>query len=207
MAENTPIRKPASSGIKTEEQVGLEERSSRVHNNNNSGGNTADDSFVYMPRPKSKPEETLKGKLNRYASGYCEFVPARTGESKRQTIRQLGDSSFYKTEGRKESSYSCHLNVDGASADPVGEMDELYLTLTRDQRKQPLRLPEGAEGRVLLDTGQVTVRLDRAAHQVQILTTLDCSPQIERMLLKAQADMSRTIGRYRDEIINNVSKG
>lgn len=101
--------------------------------------------------------------------------------------------------------FSCHLNVDGESADPVGEMDELYLSLTREHRKQPLQLPEGSEGRLLLDTTAVKVWLDRQSRQVQILATLECSPQIERALLQAQGDMNRTIGRYREEIVNNAN--
>ena len=75
------------------------------------------DNIIYVTRPKGKPEMTTKGKLNEWANGYREFIPQGTRESQRQMLKQLGESSFYKTEGKKESSYSLHLNVDGASAD------------------------------------------------------------------------------------------
>ena len=81
----------------------------------------------YLTRPKTKPSETLKGKLNKWDNGYAEFVPQGQKPSNRSMLKQLGNSSFYKSEGSKESSYSLHLNVDGASQDPVAEMAELFL--------------------------------------------------------------------------------
>ena len=192
MATTTKKKKSTSGGIRAEGRVGLESNNYGTREN-------------YLARPKSKPSESLRGKLNKWDNGYAEFIPVGTRESNRTELKRLGDSSFYKSAGKKESSFSCHLNVDGESADPVGEMDELYLSLTREHRKQPLQLPEGSEGRLLLDTTAVKVWLDRQSRQVQILATLECSPQIERALLQAQGDMNRTIGRYREEIVNNAN--
>ena len=67
-------------------------------------------------RPRRKADSSVKGKLNRWeGSDYVEFVPTGTRESNRRMLKQLGNSSFYKSEGQKESSYSLHLNVDGDS--------------------------------------------------------------------------------------------
>ena len=159
----------------------------------------------YVTRPRRKPDSSVKGKLNRWNnSDYLEFVPVGTRESIRTILRQLGSSTFYKTVGTKESSYTVHLNVDGKSEDPVGEAFEIFKVLTEGERKQQPRLPEGSEGRMLLDDGQTQVWLDAERHEVTLLTRLECSPQIDRQLLQAQAVMNVTVGRYRKDIINNA---
>lgn len=156
---------------------------------------------IYISRPKTKPSSSTKGKLNEWDNGYKEFVPAGTRESNRQMLKQMGDSSFYLNQGKKESSYSLHLNVDGDSADPAGEMFDLFKTLTEGQRKSEPTLPEG-EGHMLFDDGQnLKIWLDTAKGKVTIQAQLDCSPNIERMLLQAQAAMNVCIGRHRTEIL------
>ena len=161
----------------------------------------------YLTRPKTKPNETLKGKMNKWDNGYAEFIPTGTRESNRRMIKQLGNSSFYKSEGEKESSYSLHLNVDATSVDPVGEMFQQFLKLTAGERKEMPQMPEGSEGRMLYDDGSsLKVWLDTQKGEVSILARLECSPLIERQLLQVQADMGRCIGRYRDEIIKPSNK-
>lgn len=162
------------------------------------------DAVTYVSRPKGKPDESLKGKMNKWSNGYAEFIPQGTRENQREVLKQLGDSSFYKTTGKKESSYSLHLNVDGKSDDPVGEMLEQFKVLTAGQQKQQPRLTEDSEGRMLLDDGHTQVWLDTTAGEVTLLTRLECSPQIDRQLLQAQAVMNVTLGRYRKEILNNA---
>ena len=119
-------------------------------------------------------------------------------------LKQMGNSSFYRSEGEKESSYSLHLNVDAKDcADPVAALHEQFLFLTEGELKQMPKLPEGSEGRMLFDDGQhLQVWLDSNEGMVKILTRLECGPQIERMLLQMQATMNVTIGRHRQEILN-----
>lgn len=158
---------------------------------------------IYISRPKTKPSSSTKGKLNEWDNGYKEFVPAGTRESNRQMLKQMGDNSFYKNEGKKESSYSLHLNVDGASQDPVAEMFDIFMHLTEDQRKSLPKLPEGSQGRMLLDNESLKIWLDSERGKLSILTELECSPQIERQLLQAQAQMNVVLGRNRKDLINN----
>ena len=160
------------------------------------------DNITYVTRPKSKPDVTTKGKMNEWSNGYREFIPQGQKPSNRTMLKQLGNSSFYKSEGEKESSYSLHLNVDGKSQDPVGEMFEQFLHLTESERKQKPVMPEGSEGRMLLDDGQTKIWLDAQKGEVTVMTRLTCSPQIERQLLQAQATMNVCVGRHRSEIIN-----
>lgn len=160
-----------------------------------------------LTRPKTKPAETLKGKMNKWDNGYAEFIPTGTRESNRRMIKQLGNSSFYKSEGEKESSYSLHLNVDGKSEDPVAEMFQQFLNLTAGERKEKPQMPEGSEGRMLYDNGStLKVWHDTQKGEVSILARLECNPMIERQLLQLQGDMGRTIGRYRNEITKPINK-
>ncbi len=160
----------------------------------------------YVARPRMKPAQTLRGKLNQWDNGYCEFVPQGQRESQRRMLKQFGDSSFYKTEGKRDSSYSLHLNVDGQSEDPVADMRELFEQLTKDQRKQAPQMPESSTGRMLLDTPALKIWLDANQGEVHIMACLQCDPAIERQLLQLQGDMARAIGRYRNLIINNKIK-
>lgn len=157
----------------------------------------------YLSRPRTKPDVTTKGKLNEWANGYREFIPQGTKASNRTMLKQLGGSSFYKSEGEKESSYSLHLNVDAKDcADPVAALFEQFQFLTEGEQKSVPALPEGMEGRMLLDNGAgLQIWLDTAGGAVKILATLPCGPQIERMLLQAQAQMNVCLGRYRQEVI------
>ena len=111
------------------------------------------DITTYVTRPKGKPEVTTKGKMNEWSNGYKEFIPQGTRENQREMLKQLGDSSFYKTNGKKESSWSVHLNCDGKSEDPVAELLDQFLVLTEGERKTTPKLPEGSQGRMLLDNG------------------------------------------------------
>lgn len=161
----------------------------------------------FISRPKTKPAETLRGKLNKWDNGYAEFIPAGTRESNRRMLKQMGNSSFYKSEGEKESSYSLHLNVDGKCEDPVAAMYEQFMQLTEGERKQLPQLPQERHGRMLYDDGGgLQLWLDSGRGEVVILARLACSAMIDRQLLQAQSQMNVTIGRHRTEIINTLNK-
>lgn len=157
----------------------------------------------YVTRPKGKPDVTTKGKLNEWQNGYKEFIPQGQKPSNRTVLKTLGNSSFYKSQGEKESSWSVHLNVDGRSEDPVAEAFEQFMVLTAEQQKQKPMLPDGSQGRMLLDDGRgLQIWLDTEQGKVSILATLDCGKDVERQLLQAQAAMNVTMGRHRTEIVN-----
>ena len=166
------------------------------------------DNTTIVSRPRRKPDSSIKGRMNRWDnSDYCEFVPTGTRESNRTLLKKLGDSSFYKSEGEKQSSYSVHLNCDGKSEDPVAELFDQFLHLTEDQRKALPKLPEGSQGRMLFDNGEgLQIWLDHETGKVSILAQLDCSPNIERLLLQVESQMNVCIARYRQDIINANNK-
>lgn len=165
------------------------------------------DNNNYVTRPKGKPESTTKGKLNEWANGYKEFVPQGQKPSNRTMLKQVGGSSFYKSEGTKESSYSLHLNVDAKDCeDPVAALHEQFLFLTEGEQKQKPLMPEGCRGQMLTDNGNLKIWMDSENGKLVIMTELSCAPDIERQLLQAQAQMNVCIGRHRTEILNNTNK-
>lgn len=163
------------------------------------------DSASYQSRPRRKPDSSTKGKLNRWeGSDYLEFVPAGSKPSNRTMFKSVGPSSFYKSEGQKESSYSIHINVDGSSADPVNEAREIFNVLTAEQAKHKPELPEGSQGRMLLDNGMgLQIWHDRERNKLTIMTQLECTADIERQLLQAEAQMNVVVGRNRKDLVNN----
>lgn len=163
------------------------------------------DNTTLVSRPRRKPDSSVRGKLNRWDnSDYCEFVPTGTRESNRKMLKQLGNSSFYKSEGEKESSWSLHLNVDAKDCeDPVAALHEQFLFLTEGEVKQKPKLAEGNEGRMLLDNGSnLKIWLDTSKAKLTVMAELECGPDIERLLLQVQSQMNVCIGRHRTEVVN-----
>ena len=162
---------------------------------------------IFLTRPKTKPNETLKGKMNKWENGYAEFIPTGTRESNRRMIKQLGNSSFYKSEGEKESSYSIHINVDANDPDPVATMQEAFNDLTKGELKTEPKLQ--VKGKLLYDSEYLQVYLNKTQKNVVFKTTLPCSPTIERELLRLQSEMGKVIDANYSEIIkvfNTVKK-
>ena len=164
------------------------------------------DSATIATRPRRKADSIVKGAMHRWeGTDYAEFHPVKgKDEPTREMLKQVGNSSFVKNLGKKESSYSLHVNVDGESQDPVAEIYEVIDMLTAEQRKQTPKVPEGLTGRMLYDDGHsLKVWLDHEKGEVNILTRLECGSNIERMLLQAQSAMNVCIGRHRQEILNH----
>ena len=166
------------------------------------------DSASYLSRPRRKPDSSTRGKLNRWeGSDYLEFVPAGSKPSNRTMFKQVGPSSFYKSEGAKESSYSIHINVDGSSADPVNEAREIFNVLTADQARQKPTLSENGQGRMLFDNGEgLQIWHDSEANKLTIMAQLECTADIERQLLQAEAQVNVVVGRNRKDLVNNNNK-
>ena len=157
-----------------------------------------------VARPRRRDDSVVKGSLHKWeGTDYAEFHPVKgKDEPTREMLKQVGNSTFCKNLGKKESSYTLHVNVDGESQDPVAEIYEIMDMLTKEQRKAFPKLPEGSQGRMLLDNEVLKIWLDGERGKVSILTELECNGNIERMLLQAQSQMSVTVARYRQDIIN-----
>ena len=154
---------------------------------------------MYVEKPEGKPVKKFKARVSLYPNDVVVVNPQEPRESNRKMIKQKGKSSFYKSEGEKESSYSIHINVDANDPDPVATMQERFAELTKGELKSELKLI--VKGKLLYETPVLKVYLNKTQKKVVIQTTLDCGPTIERELLQLQGDMGRVIGANYSEII------
>ena len=153
----------------------------------------------YIEKPEGKPVKAFRARVKMYGNDVVVVNPETPKESNRKMIKQKGKSSFYKSEGEKESSYSIHINVDANDPDPVATMQERFNELTKGELKSELKLQ--VKGKLLYETPVLKVYLNKTQKKVVIQTTLDCGPTIERELLQLQGDMGRVIGANYSEII------
>ena len=119
-------------------------------------------------------------------------------------IKQKGKSSFYKSEGEKESSYSIHINVDANDPDPVATMQERFAELTKGKLKSEPKLQ--VKGKLLYDDNTLQVYLNKTQKTVVLKTTIACSPTVERELLRLQSVMGSVIAQHYSEIIKVFNK-
>lgn len=162
---------------------------------------------VFIEKPEGKPVKAFRARVKMYSNDVVVVNPEESRESNRRMIKQKGKSSFYKSEGEKESSYSIHINVDANDPDPVATMQERFEELTRGELKSELKLQ--VKGKLLHDSPKLKVYLNKTQKKVIIQTTLDCGPTVERELLQLQGDMGRVIGANYSEILktfNTASK-
>ena len=161
----------------------------------------------FIEKPNGKPVKNFRARVKMYENDYVVVTPQATGESNRKMIKQKGKSSFYMSEGEKESSYSIHINVDANDPDPVATMQEQFAELTKGELKSELKLQ--VKGKLLYETPKLKVYLNKTTKDVVLQTTIGCSPTIERELLQIQAEMAKVIGANYSEIIkvfNSVKK-
>ena len=161
----------------------------------------------YIEKPEGKPVKNFRARVKMYGNDVVVVNPMEPRESNRKMIKQKGKSSFYKSEGEKESSYSIHINVDANDPDPVATMQEYFNELTKGELKSELKLK--VKGKMLYESPQLKVYLNKTTKQVILQTTIGCSPTIERELLQLQGEMGKVIGANYPEIIrsfNSVKK-
>ena len=157
----------------------------------------------FIEKPDGKPVKAFRARVKVYGNDVVVVNPQEPRESNRIMIKQKGKSSFYKSEGEKESSYSIHINVDANDPDPVATMQERFAELTKGELKSELKLQ--VKGKLLYETPTLKVYLNKTQKKVVIQTTLDCGPTIERELLQLQGDMGRVIGANYSEIIKTFN--
>ena len=153
----------------------------------------------YIEKPEGKPVKAFRARVKMYDNDVVVVNPETPKESNRKMIKQKGKSSFYKSEGEKESSYSIHINVDANDPDPVATMQEQFAELTKGELKSELKLK--VKGKLLYENPKLKVYLNKTQKQVIIQTNLDCGPTVERELLQLQAEMAKVIGANYNEII------
>ena len=111
----------------------------------------------YIEKPEGKPVKNFRARVKMYGNDVVVVNPMEPRESNRKMIKQKGKSSFYKSEGEKESSYSIHINVDANDPDPVATMQEQFAELTKGELKSELKLK--VKGKMLYESPQLKVYL------------------------------------------------
>ena len=144
----------------------------------------------YIEKPEGKPVKAFRARVKMYGNDVVVVNPEEPRESNRKMIKQKGKSSFYKSEGEKDSSYSIHI---------VATMQERFAELTKGELKSELKLK--VKGKMLFESPKLKLYLNKTTKQVVIQTTLDCSPTVERELLQLQSEMGRVIGANYSEIL------
>jgi len=153
----------------------------------------------FLDIPRTKPVKKYKARVAEYDNGVQIIAPQETTGSNRRMIKQKGKSSFYKSEGEKDSSYSIHINVPADCPDPVAVMQEQFNELVKGELKSEPKL--AVKGKLLYDDKQLQVYLNKTQKTVVIKTTIACGPTIERELLALQGSMARVIAQYYSDII------
>ena len=161
----------------------------------------------YVETPRTKPVKAFKARVKVYDNDVVVVNPQEPRESNRKMIKQKGKSSFYKSEGEKESSYSIHINVDANDPDPVATMQEKFSELVKGELKSEPKLQ--VKGKLLYDDNILQVYLNKTTKMVVLKTTIPCGPTIERELLRLQSVMGSVIAQHYLEILkvfNSVKK-
>jgi hypothetical protein len=166
-----------------------------------------EDNNNYVETPRTKPVKAFKARVKVYDNDVVVVNPQEPRESNRKMIKQKGKSSFYKSEGEKESSYSIHINVDANDPDPVATMQEQFSELVKGELKSEPKLQ--VKGKLLYDDNVLQVYLNKTTKTVVLKTTIPCGPTIERELLRLQSVMGSVIAQHYSEILkvfNTVKK-
>ena len=161
----------------------------------------------FIEKPDGKPVKNFRARVKMYGNDVVVVNPMEPRESNRKMIKQKGKSSFYKSEGEKESSYSIHINVDANDPDPVATMQEQFSELVKGELKSEPKLQ--VKGKLLYDDSVLQVYLNKTTKTVVLKTTIPCGPTIERELLRLQSVMGSVIAQHYSEILkvfNSVKK-
>ena len=126
---------------------------------------------IVMAEKKESKTMTVRGtaRIDR-ETGDVNFRAAQSGEPVQRNVKKYGKSSFYETEGEKQSSYVCHLKVDKDAVDPVADMRDQLEHLTANLRKKE---PAAPRGKFLLDKPGLVVIHNRKAGEVSVRLTID----------------------------------
>ena len=112
-----------------------------------------------------KPREKVRGTATFIRIGGMvqdfEFRGSIPGTPVQKNVRKLGNSSFYETEGARESSYICHLKVSKASADPAAEMFELLEDHNKKESEVTVLMTIDLEGE-----GEISAKLFNLTSEV-----------------------------------------
>ena len=143
-----------------------------------------------------------------------EYIP-NINRDKRVTVvypvvnnKPRYNMGFYLGDGKSHKPARVSWSGTNVSVEEYDELDYEKATTVYLRGASVLpKLPEGSQGRMLLDNGEgLQIWLDSETGKVTIQAQLDCTPNIERQLLQMESQMNVCIARYRQDIINTNNK-
>ena len=80
----------------------------------------------------AKEVKKMRGTARIFDDDSMEFRPYEAGKPVQKGVKKARKSSFYSTEGEKDSSYVMHLRVDRNATDPAAELSEDFDKLIKN---------------------------------------------------------------------------
>ena len=149
----------------------------------------------YGPRPTAKPAERIPGRLIRWeGTDYMEFQPQQKSTVQtRSMLRETKQLSYYRNEGKRDSSYSLHVNVSGDEQDPAAVIIDRVQTELAPLAKKEVKLPQRVKYLADEDGLKVWHRKQdkRLCCYIEIDTAMPAT--ISSTLLKTAAEINKII--------------
>lgn len=109
------------------------------------------------------------------------FKPYSEGESRKEDVKRARQSSMYTTQGERKQSRVCHLTVDATAEDPVAEMLQDFVRLTKSDVVEAYA---AARGKRLAEEEGLSITANRAKSLITATITIDVNktPNFEKQL-------------------------
>ena len=149
----------------------------------------------YTMRPTGKPSERIPGRLVKWEnSDYIEFQPQQKGcQQTRTMLRESKHVSYYRNEGKKDNSYSLHVNVSGEENDPAATIIEKVESELGPLVKKEIKVPTRVS--YLADQDNLKVWHRKKDRRLCCYMELDTSlpSAVSSLLLKTAAEINKII--------------
>lgn len=116
----------------------------------------------------AKEVKKMRGTARIFDDDSMEFRPYETGKPIQKGVKKARKSSFYSTEGEKDSSYVMHLRVDRNATDPAAELSEDFDKLIKNVGGDA---EERFKGKVLDNVEGRKITLSKKNHSLKVELT------------------------------------
>lgn len=109
------------------------------------------------------------------------FRPYAESAARKEDVKKVRQSSLYTTQGEKQQSRVCHLTVDASAEDPVGEMLDDFVRLTKSEK---VKEHANGRGRKLVDKDGLLITANKKRGVITTSVTIDINqtPNYEKAM-------------------------
>lgn len=142
--------------------------------------------------PKADKPRKVRGTATIYGDNRVEFVPQAEGTPQQKNLRKRGQSTFYHTNGEKESSIVAHLRVPADCEDPAAEMFEQLHYFTKDMLSKE---PQKPAQKKMLEREGVSVWHIRKDHKVVVRMEIctDTEMELSSILFNLTSEVNKCL--------------